>query len=559
MGSDGLSRKDFLKAAFVAAATSALPHGLSAQASPQEEIGLDDLKAFEKVAGIQFTEDERKQVLNSVKDARNGFVNVRKLPIDYTTLPPTPFYPEPVIQSSAEVRTQLRPLQGLKRPASDDDLAYSSVRTLALLLRSKKLSPVELTMMYLDRYRKYGEKLLCLVTLCEDLAMKQAKQAEQEIMSGKYRGPLHGVPYGIKDLFAVNGYPCTWGAQPYRRQKFDYDAGVVERLNQAGAICLAKTSLGALAQGDMWFAGRTKNPWNPAQGSSGSSAGSACSAAAGLAAFTIGTETLGSIVSPSFQCRVTGLRPTFGRVSRFGAMAVSWTMDKVGPICRSAEDCALVLGSIVGADPRDECTVNRSYHWPPKIDIKKLRIGYLLNANDDPKDRSRIDRDPALKMLGEMGAQLDPIRFDPLQDGVDVILGVEAAAAFDAFTLSDQIDELKNSAWPNTYRSNRYVPAVEYLQAQRARRLMMRAFAKTFEDFDLFVASGTGAYSLFLTNLTGHPQVLIPLPPSEAGQARAFSLVGHLYDEERILAVAQMLQDRLDTGYSKHRPDLSKL
>lgn len=560
-----LSRKEFLKGMILAAGASvvsARPIGAQQSQPPAQtgtEITLEDLKSFEKVAGIEFTEDERKQILASVRSARNGFANVRKQPIDYTTLPPTPFFPEPPTVQAPSGRVQAPPLKGLKKPTSDEDLAYSSVRALALMVKSKQISPVELTKLYLDRYRKYGEKLLCLVTLTDDLAIRQAKQAEDEIMAGKYRGPLHGIPYGIKDLFAVAGYPCTWGAEPYRNQKFDYNAGVVDRLNQAGAICLAKTSLGALAQGDVWFGGRTKNPWNPAQGSSGSSAGSACSAAAGLAAFTIGTETLGSIVSPSFQCRVTGLRPTFGRVSRYGAMAVSWTMDKVGPLCRSAEDCAIVFGSIIGADPRDECIVNRPYNWPVKLDVSKLKIGYLLNANEDPMDRSRLERDPALKLLVSMGAKLEPIKFEPLQDGVNVILGVEAAAAFDAFTLSDQIDELKNSAWPNTYRSNRYVPAVEYLEAQRARTLMMRQFGAAMDPFDMVIAGGTGGYTLFLTNLTGHPQVLVPLPPTEAGAGRAFSLIGHLYDEERILALANRMQAQLDTSYAKHRPDLSKL
>ncbi len=559
-----LSRKEFLKGMILAAGASvvsARPIGAQQSQPPAPtgaEITLDDLKSFEKVAGIEFTEDERKLILTSVRDARKGFVNVRKLPIEYSTLPPTPFFPEPPKQLPADIKVSVQALRGLEKPTTDEDLAYSSVRQLSLLVKSKKVSPVELTKLYLDRYRKYGEKLLCLVTLTDDLAMKQAKQAEDEIMAGKYRGPLHGLPYGIKDLFAVAGYPCTWGADPYKNQKFDYDAGVVEKLNQAGAICLAKTSLGALAQGDVWFAGRTKNPWNPAQGSSGSSAGSACSAAAGLAAFTIGTETLGSIVSPSTQCRVTGLRPTFGRVSRYGAMAVSWTMDKVGPLCRSAEDCAIVFGSITGADPRDECTVNRPYHWPAKIDVTKLKIGYLIDPTADPKDRSPIEKSPALQLLQKMGAKLDPIKFEALQDGVDAILGVEAAAAFDAFTLGPEIHELKNSSWPQTYRANRYVPAVEYLEAQRGRRLMMRQFAAALAPFDLFVATGVGGYSLFLTNLTGHPQVLVPLPPSDTGGSRAFSLVGHLYDEERILGLASLMQAQLDTSYVKHRPDLGK-
>lgn len=559
MTGDGLTRKEFLTSVLVGAAATAMPISALAQGTSSDEITLDDMRSFEKIAGIAFTDAERQQVLTQVRNARRGMLNLRKQPIDYTTLPPTPFMPQPIAQAKAKVEVRIAGVRGLSRPPRDEELAYMSAKELALLIKAKKLSPVELTQAYLKRIETYGGRLICIASNCSELALKQAKAAEDEIMQGKYRGVLHGLPYVIKDLFAMRGYPTTWGADPFRTQTFDYDSAVVEKLNAAGAVCLAKVSLGALAQGDMWYAGRTKNPWNPAQGSSGSSAGSACCAAAGLAAFTIGTETLGSIVSPSLQCRVTGLRPTFGRVSRYGAMAVSWTMDKVGPICRDAEDCAMVFGSLLGADPRDESTVEQPFRWEPKVDVKRLKIGYLIGATDDPNDRSRIERDEALILLNKMGAELEPIRFDPQQDGMSAILGVEAAAAFDAFTLGDQIDELKNSSWPLTYRSNRYVPAVEYLEAQRCRRLMMDSFAKTFEGFDMFVGTNTGGYSLFLTNLTGHPQVLVPLLPAENGNSRAFSIIGHLYDEERILAVAKMLQAQLDTSYKTRRPDLSKV
>ncbi|MCW5941000.1 MAG: amidase [Fimbriimonadaceae bacterium] len=547
MGFDGdLSRKEFLRAALAVGALAPFPSAAMALQDPPADraLTLDDLKGAERIAGVEFTDDERRAILRSVQGLGRGFANVRSLPIDYTVEPPLPFVPQgrvPGGRPGTGVRTTRVDVGKLSLEA--DKLPFLSAREVAALVRSKRLSPVDLTRLYLERLERYDPKLRCVVTLTPELAMRQARAAENEIAKGQYRGPLHGLPYAIKDLFATKGVPTTWGADPYQGRILDDEATVVTRLDRAGAVMLGKFSLGALAMGDVWFRGRTNNPWNLDQGSSGSSAGSACATAAGLCAFSVGTETLGSIVSPSHQCRVTGLRPTYGRISRAGAMAVSWTMDKVGTICREVEDCALVLAALHGSDPRDISAVDRPFHYRPDPDFKRLRIGVLGDVYEE-----------CLAPLRATGAKLAPIAFDPLPEGVGVILGVEAAAAFDAFTRGDEIDQLRNSSWPLTYRSNRYVPAVEYLQAQRGRRLAMRSFEERFGDFDLFVAPERGGATLFVTNLTGHPQLLLPFGLDAQGRQRSVSFVGRLYDEATILACARVVQEA--TGFHKSHPNL---
>jgi len=315
--------------------------------------------------------------------------------------------------------------------------------------------------------------------------------------------------------------------------------------------------MGALAMDDHWFRGKTKNPWNPAEGSSGSSAGSASATAAGLVGFAIGTETLGSIVSPSHRCRVTGLRPTYGRVSRYGAMGLSYTMDKVGPICREIEDCALVFAAICGEDPHDETTVNRSFLWRPRLDFRKLKVGFLVNPNASLKDTAAMDREPFVQQLRKRGALVRPIKFTPPTQALFTILEVEAASAFDALTRTQDLDQIKESQWPGIFRTNRFVPAVEYLQAQRVRALAMRRFDTEFGDLDMFLAYGTGGYSLTLTNSTGHPQALVPYGVNDRGQNQSISVVGRLYQEDRMLAVAKLLQDAGPTSYRRHHPDLT--
>ncbi|HWA83961.1 MAG TPA: amidase [Fimbriimonadaceae bacterium] len=555
-----LSRKDLLKSLLLAGVGSATPlaFGQTGAKPESEAITLEDLKSFEKVAGISFTDAERKEILSSVSGSRRGFEAIRKLPIDYTTEPRTVFTP---IGGGSEDHPKVvaRPTgtKGLDlKKMSDEDIAFLSVRELGSLIRSKQLSPVRLTEIYLDRLKRYGDKLLCVVTLTEDRARRAARQAEQEIAAGHYRGPLHGIPYGIKDLFAVKGYPTTWGANTFEHQSFDYDATVVQKLDAAGAILLAKLSMGALALGDVWFRGTTKNPFNPSQGSSGSSAGSAAGTAAGLVAFAIGTETLGSVVSPSTRCRVTGLRPTYGRTSRHGGMALSYTMDKVGVICRQAEDTALVLAQICGADPLDPSAVSRSFVWPASIDPKKLKIAYTVGPNVELTDRSGIEKDPALLALQRLGAQLQPARFTPVPSGLLNVLNVESSSAFDAFTLGEQIRELTNSPWPQTFRAARYVPAPEYLQMQRARSLAMEQFEKEMGDFDAVLSQGTSGQLLITTNLTGTPQIALPWGADASNNSISRVLTGRNYQEAKLVAIAKLVQGSAD--FHHLRPDLSK-
>ncbi len=559
--SSRLSRKEFLLSAAAGLALARQGHAQGGGSGGQPQAGADitaeDLKALEKLARLNFSDAERAAVLNTVRQSRSAYESLRNLKQDDQIAPPTPFKPQGrTPKPGKEISIRSTPVRGLKRPAKDEDVAFLSVRELGHLIRTKQISPVELTEIYLKRLRDYGDRLLCLVTLTEELARKEAKEAQEEIARGRYRGPLHGIPYGLKDLFAVQGYPTTWGSAPHRLQKFPIDCAVYERLRAAGAVCVAKLSMGSLAQGDVWFKGRTKNPWNPAQGSSGSSAGSSSATAAGLVGFAIGTETLGSIMSPSHQCRVSGLRPTFGRVSRHGAMALSWTMDKVGPICRTVEDCALVFAAMVGADPRDDATTEFPFRWSANLDLKKLKVAFMIGANDDPKDLSRLEKDEYLKALVELGVKPVPVKFTSVPNGVNLVLRVESAACFDAFTRGEAIRDLKDSAWPDTFRSCRYVPAVEYLAMQRARRQVMETFESELGDFDVVVTNERGGNSLFITNLTGHPQVLIPLKAAENGNQRSCSVIGRLYEEGKALAVAHAIQ--LKVGNLAERPDASK-
>ena len=536
-----------------------LPVSETTELAEAAEITIEDLAAFEKVAAFALTTDQRKEILKEVANNSHGFSNLRKNPMPYLIEPPTIFTPiSKPPKGSARVQAKVSSFNKLSRKElSDERIAFLSVRELSLLIKSKQLSPVELTHIYLDRLKAYGNKLLCLVTLTEKLALEQAEKAEKEIASGHYRGPLHGIPYGLKDLFATKSIPTTWGAEPYKNQVFDYDATIVRKLEAAGAILVAKLSMGSLAQGDVWFKGTTKNPWNLEQGSSGSSAGPGSATAAGLVGFAIGTETLGSIASPSVRCRVTGLRPTYGRVSRYGAMGLSYTMDKIGPMCREVEDCALVFAAICGEDPNDATVQAASFNWRPKIDWSKLKIGYLVNDLANPKNADNLKADPILSHFHDLGAQVRTVRFTPLPSELYLILGVEAASAFDDFTLSQQIDHLKDSDWPSSFRASRHVPAVEYLRAQRVRVQVMRRFEEEFGDLNVFVAYGEGQASLSLTNFTGHPQVIVPTGSDAKNNSLGRSFIGRPFREDILLEVAREAQETMD--FHKKHPDLSKL
>ncbi len=389
----------------------------------------------------------------------------------------------------------------------------------------------------------------CVITLTEELALQQARQADEEIATGHYRGPLHGIPWGAKDLLATKGVKTTWGAKPYQDQIIDVDATVVRRLKEAGAVLIAKLTMGALAWGDVWFGGKTRNPWNLEQGSSGSSAGSAAATSAGLVGFSIGTETWGSIVSPSTRCGVTGLRPTFGRVSRYGAMALSWSMDKIGTIGRSVEDCALVFEAITGSDGQDLTVVDLPFNWNPSLPLKDIRIGYLKKAFEEDYSSQKND-EAVLRVLRSLGVELIPLELPQLPvDSLSFILDAEAAAAFDELTRSGRDDLLVRQqprAWPNAFRQARLIPAVEYIQANRIRTLLLQAMAEKMKDLDVYVAPSFGGNNLLLTNLTGHPAVVVPNGFDEKGSPTSISFIGDLFEEAKALRVAKAFQEATD-------------
>ncbi len=445
----------------------------------------------------------------------------------------------------------MRPIENNapQRPGAGEDLAFLPVTELAALVRTRQVGSVELTRLYLDRLRQYSPVLRCMISDTEALALRQAEAADREIAAGRYRGPLHGIPWGAKDLIAYPGYKTTWGALPFRDRVINKKATVARRLEQAGAVLVAKLSLGALAQGDRWFNDFTRNPWNPKQGSSGSSAGSASATCAGLVGFSLGSETLGSIISPCLRCGVTGLRPTYGRVSRYGCMTLAWSMDKIGPICRSVEDCALVFGAIHGFDGLDAAAVDRPFSWPLKRDLRSLRVGYV--ENDTPTDKRE-----ELRVLSDIGVQLIPIKLPdkyPVRPLV-IILNAEAAAAFDDLT-RDNISEGLNR-WPDAFRRGQFTPAVEYLRANRIRTLVMQEMQKVMRQVDVTVATD----DLTLTNLTGHPSIALPNGLAKRGGVEtptSISFSGGLFKESELLAVAHAYQQA--TGHHLRRPPMDKL
>ncbi len=553
MGFDaGISRKHFLSGSLLA-----LSAPLQAIAGQNGKVTLEDIKAAEKLAGISLTDEQRKGVLGAYSPGHDALQKLRAKGISNDISPAFNFVPlgrKPRAGFKNDVR--ITSPKNFTKPSSEEDIAFLTLGELGYLIKTKQLSPIELTEIYLKRLKEFGPKLFCVITLTEDLAREQAKRAHEEIQKGKYRGPLHGIPYGIKDLFAVKDYVTTWGAEPFREQSLPYNSTVFEKLTAAGAICVAKTSVGALAYGDRWFGGLTLNPWNPKQGSSGSSAGSASGVAAGLFAFGIGTETLGSIISPSQRCRVTGLRPTFGRTSRFGAMALSWTMDKVGPLCRSAEDCALVLAAIHGADGKDQMAVDYPFTYRPTLDLSRLRIGVMASQGFDEDDVAK-EIGPVGPLLQGMGARLKGVKFSPPTDGVDEVLSIEAAAAFDEITRDGRVDSMKGSLWPPIFRAAELHSGVDYVQAMRARSVVMKTFEQEIADFDVVVIPERAGDVLVTTNLTGHPQIFIPMGVNDQGRPIGVSLIGRLYDEGTILAVANMIQKA--TSVYRQRPDLAKL
>ncbi|HEV3485267.1 MAG TPA: amidase, partial [Vicinamibacterales bacterium] len=561
----------FLRTVPAAVAGGLAAPALAQQGQQPQRISTETMDCAERIFGVDFTDAEEEQAVRNVNRQLDFFEQLRNVDVPLDTEPAVTFRPylpgrkpQPGATPGARVKVTLQPPAA--RRTSLDDLAFLPVTALAALVQRKDVSSTDLTRMYLTRLKKLGARMNNVVTITEDLALAQAAQADREIRAGKYRGPLHGIPWGAKDLFATKGIPTTWGARPFEKQTFDYDATVVERLRDAGAVLVAKLSMGALAQGDRWFRGQTKNPWTPDHpergGSSGSSAGPGSATAAGLVGFSIGTETRGSIISPSAANGVVGLRPTYGRVSRHGAMALSWTMDKIGPMCRSVEDCVLVFNAIYGPDGRDETVVDAPFVWNPDVPLSKLRIGYLKsefevrqpettgggrggsNPAADEEQRKRREAqvallNDALEVYRAAGATLHPIDPMPgvsLANTIGFILGVEAAAAFDDLTRSPDIRDDSLGNWPNTFRAARFVPAVEYIRAQRARTLLIREMDRLMSDYDAFL-SPTFSASLGLTNLTGHPAVALRAGFHE-GAPVELMVTGRLYEEATMLRVA---------------------
>ena len=543
------------------------PGVLWSRVQDEDKVTKEMLADAEAVAGLEFSDEERELMLEGLNDNLEAYELLRSVSIPNQVRPALSFDPAVPADALPQERRPLIPsrLGSVRRPSTMEELAFRSVAELAQLVRTQRVTSVELTELYLDRLERYGPRLECVIELTKDRAMEQARRADRELARGNYRGPLHGIPWGAKDLLATRGSRTTWGAKPFEEQRLDEDATVVQRLDGAGAVLVAKLTLGALAWGDVWYDGRTRNPWNPEQGSSGSSAGPAAATVAGLVGFAIGSETLGSIVSPSTRCGATALRPTFGWVSRHGAMALSWSMDKLGPICRSVEDCALVMHAIHGPDGRDPTVRDVPFNWDGTRGIDGIRIGYLASAFE--RDRGERGAEwkefdqRSLAMMRRIVAHLTPVELPdneryPTQ-AMGFILSAEAAAAFDELTRSGRDDLLvrqQQRAWPNVFRQSRLVPAVEYIQANRLRTLLMEAMNAVFREVDVFIAPSFAPRLLQVTNLTGHPAVVLPNGyRDENGTPTSISFIGKMFGDGQVLAVAKAYQDATDF-HRRHPP-----
>ena len=512
--------------------------------------------AAQELLGLNFTRAEQDSMLGVLKEYLADYDSLRKFSIPNGLAPALVFDPIPTnfnFKPRAK-QTRFSPIGPVKMPEQMDDLAFYSVRELGELLRTQQISSTALTRFFIARLKKFNPMLLNVVNLTAERALDEAGRADAEIAAGRYRGPLHGIPYGAKDILAAKGYPTTWGSAIFKDQMIDEDATVVKKLSGAGAVLVAKMTVGEFAWGDVWYGGITRNPWDTAQGSSGSSAGSASAVAAGCLPFAIGTETWGSIVSPSTRCGTTGLRPTFGRVSRSGAMALSWSMDKIGPICRTVEDCAIVFDALLGADGVDRAVRDYPFNYSANINLKKLRIGYLKKDMDKDTANSAFNQ-AVLETFQNMGVTLHEIELPKL--GIfpmSLVLTAEAAAAFDEITRTNQDDQMVRQikdAWPNYFRASRFIPAVEYIQANRLRRMVIDEMEKLMDSIDVYIAPPFEGDNLLLTNLTGHPCVVLPNGFDKDGHPTSITFMGRLYDEATVLAVAKAYQNATDF-HKKH-------
>ncbi|HUE96927.1 MAG TPA: amidase [Longimicrobiaceae bacterium] len=540
-----------------------LPGVLWAQLRAGAEISTETIECAEEIAGLTFTDDQRALMLEDLRENLRSYEAIRAVPLANAAPPAMAFDPlppgvAPPVLPDGGVR---RAAPTVDRPAGDEELAFLPVSRLSELVRTRQVGSEELTRLYLDRLGRYDPLLHAAVTVTEERAIRRARAADAEIARGGYRGPLHGIPWGAKDLLAVAGYPTTWGTDPFRDQVFDEDAEVVKRLDAAGAVLIAKLTLGELAWGDVWFGGQTRNPWSPEQGSSGSSAGPGAATAAGLVGFSIGSETLGSISSPSTRNGVSGLRPTYGRIPRTGAMTLSWSMDKLGPMCRSAEDCALVFDAIHGPDGRDAAMHTVGFRWEPGGSVRELRVGYVpaVFEGDPTTPQSRLDRE-AFEAVRSLGVQLIPVELpDFPYDPMLIILSAETSAAFDELTRSGGVDRMvrqERSAWPNSFRASRTIPAVEYVNANRVRTLAMAAWHELFQRVDVIVTPTGAPSQLAATNLTGHPALIVPNGFRPDGTPGSITFLAGLFREDRLLAVGHAYQEA--TGFHRRWPPLDR-
>ncbi|WP_075351057.1 amidase [Algoriphagus marinus] len=528
--------------------------------SNQAPFTKKDIKASQKLIGLDFSNQAIDTMYDYLVENKLGYDSLRLYKTSAETFPAMMFDPHPLGFQFPQKKENPKFLipEGVELPEDLQEVAFFSIPQLASLIKNRKITSEQLTLLYIDRIKRFDGQLLSVITLTDSLALAQAKRADREIAAGNYKGILHGIPYGVKDLMAVEGYPTTWGAKPYEDQVIDYTSTVVQKLEAEGAVLIAKLVSGALARGDVWFGGKTKNPWDLTQGASGSSAGSGSATSAGLVAFALGTETLGSIVGPSSRNGVTGLRPTYGRVSRHGVMSLSWSMDKIGPIARSAEDCEIVFEAIYGKDVKDPSTNDVPFNRSSKT-ASQLRVAYL--KGDIDKDTTDVGRNlqATLEVFQNLGVQLDSIAFpaDYPYPVFDIILRAEAGAFFDELVRSGAVDtmvEQQKNSRANSLRQSRFIPAVEYLQANRQRRMLIEEVNALFSQYDVIISPTSNMNQLMGTNLTGHPVVCVPNGLDKKGRPTSFTLIGNLYDEGSILALAKAYQAA--TEFEEQHPPL---
>ncbi|WP_435623956.1 amidase [Flagellimonas sp.] len=530
-------------------------------ATQKETITKKSIKTSQKLIGIEFSKQKIDTLQEYLQRNKKGYDSLRKYPIADEIFPAILFDPKPrgfQIPTSKDTVLAWRIPDNVRMPDDRSELAFFTIPKLASLIKNKKITCLELTQFYLDRLKKYSPKLECTITLTEELALERAKQLDNELAEGSYRGILHGIPYGVKDLMAVKGYPTTWGSEPYKNQRIDETATVVQRLDEAGGILVAKLVSGALARGDVWFGGKTKNPWDISKGASGSSAGSGSATSAGLVPFALGTETLGSITSPSSKNGITGLRPTYGRVSRHGVMSLSWSMDKVGPMCRSAEDCAIVFSIIQGKDEKDKTTTTIPFSFDPTLDIKTFKVAYLKEDIEKDTTKGKANLLKSIAIFKKMGIEPMPVSLpsDVPYDGFDIILRSESGAFFDELVRSGEVDamvEQHKKSRANSLRQSRFIPAVEYLQANRHRQILIEKMHQIMKDYDVLISPSFGNKQLVITNLTGHPVIALPTGLDDEKLPTSLTLVGNLYDEGKILLLAKHFQEV--TEYDELHPD----